>query len=181
MAKAEGCVVYGTAGSAKKLDFLRSQGVDHPINYREADFAEVVGSLRGEAGLDVVFDSLGGKAFKQGYRLLGPGGRIVGFGASSRMGGGRNILNDIRTLLGFGFYAPPFMLMASKSVLGVNMLRIADHRPDMLRLCLESVVTLWKEGKIKPVVGGVFKGEEMAAAHRFVEERKSIGKVIVQW
>ena len=181
LAKQAGCIVYGTAGSEKKLDFLRELGVDFPINYRKEDFFERIKAMRGKEGLDVVFDSLGGKAFKKGFKLLGPGGRIVGFGAATRTNGGRNIINDIRTLLGFGFFAPPFMLMSSKSIIGVGMLAIADEKPTLLRLCLESVVELWKEGKLKPIVGGEFKGEEMAAAHRFVEERRSIGKVIVRW
>ncbi len=181
LCRERGAIMYGTAGSAKKLDFLREQGVQHPINYREVDFDAHIRELRGDQGLDIVFDSLGGKAFKKGFKLLRGGGRIVGFGAASRSDGGRSIISDIRTLLGYGFYAPPFMLMASKSVLGVNMLTIADQRPEVLRRCLEAVVELWEEGKIKPVVGGVFKGDDIAGAHRFVEERKSMGKVIVEW
>lgn len=181
LAKRRGCVVYGTAGSAKKLEFLREQGVDHPINYREVDFFTKIKELRGEDGLDVVFDSLGGKAFKKGSKLLRPGGRIVGFGAASRSDGGKGIINDLRMVLGFGFYSPPFLLMNSKAIIGVNMLRIADHKPKLLKHCLEEVVKLAEAGEIKPVVGGEFSGNDVAAAHAFVEQRKSIGKVIVTW
>lgn len=181
MAKNRGCVVYGTAGSAKKIEFLKEQGVDFPINYREQDFYDRIKELRGDEGLDVVFDSLGGKAFKKGAKLLRPGGRIVGFGAASRSSGGKGIINDLRMVLGFGFYSPPFMLMNSKAIIGVNMLRIADFKPKLLKHCLEEVVKMATEGVVKPVVGGEYKAENLAEAHKFIEQRKSIGKVIVNW
>lgn len=181
MAKRKGCIVYGTAGSAKKLEYLRKQGVDHPINYREQDFEAEVRKLRGEKGLDFVFDSLGGKTFKKGHKLLAPGGRIVGFGAASRSGKGRNIFADIKLLLGFGFYNPAFMLMSSQGIIGVNMLRIADHKRSLLQWCLESVVKLTESGDFNPVVGGVFTSAQLPEAHHFLEGRKSTGKVIVTW
>lgn len=181
LCKRKGCVVYGTAGSPEKLKYLVEQGVDVPINYRKEDFYEKIKSLRGEEGIDVAFDSLGGKAFKKQEKLLKPGGRIIGFGAASRSNGGRSIISDIRMVLGFGFYSPPFMLMKSKGIIGVNMLRIADHKPKLLKHCLTEVVKLAEEGAINPVIGGEFAAEDLVKAHKFVEERKSIGKVIVNW
>lgn len=181
LCKRKGCIVYGTAGSPEKLKYLAKQGVDIPINYRKEDFYEKIKSLRGDKGIDVAFDSIGGKAFKKQTKLLGAGGRIIGFGAASRSNGGRSIISDIRMLLGFGFYSPPFLLMESKGILGVNMLRIADHKPKLLKHCLQEVVKLAEAGEIKPVIGGEFTADELVQSHKFVEERKSIGKVIVNW
>lgn len=181
LAKRRGCIVYGTAGSAAKIEFLKQQGVDFPINYREHDFAERIKELRGDGGLDVVFDSLGGKAFKKGAKLLRPGGRIVGFGAASRSDGGKSIISDLRMVLGFGFYSPPFLLMKSKAIIGVNMLRIADYKPKLLKHCLQEVVKLAEAGEISPVVGAEFAAADLAKAHAYIEQRKSMGKVIVNW
>ncbi len=181
MAKHRGAIVYGTAGSEKKLEYLRGMGVDHPINYNKEDFFEKIKGMRGEEGLDIVFDSLGAKAFNKGYKLLGRGGKIVGYGASSRTGSGGNIFGDIKTLLGFGRYWAAFLLMESRAVIGCNMLRIADHRPQVLKHCMTSVVKAASEGILKPNVGKRFKHTELAEAHEFVEGRKSMGKVIVTW
>ncbi len=181
MCKLKGCIVYGTAGSPEKLKYLTEQGVDVPINYRKEDFYKKIKSLRGDKGIDVAFDSIGGKAFKKQTKLLGAGGRIIGFGAASRSNGGKSIISDIRMLLGFGFFSPAFLLMQSQGVLGVNMLRIADHKPKLLKHCLQEVAKMAEAGAVKPVVGGEFKAEELVEAHKFVEERKSIGKVIVKW
>ncbi len=181
LAKRRGCVVYGTAGSESKLDYLRGMGVDHPINYRRQDFAEAVRALRGDDGLDVVFDSLGGAAVRKGLKLLAPGGRIVCFGAAEREAGRFQILRDIQFAASFGFPHPIPLLMSSKGLIGVNMLRIADHRPLVLKRCLQAVVDLGLSGGIRPTVGGRFPAEQLAAAHEFLESRRSTGKIVVTW
>ena len=181
IAKGRGAIVYGTAGSESKLEYLRELGVDHPINYNKEDFFDKISQMRGEKGIDIVFDSLGGREFKKGYKLLGRGGRIVGYGNASRTGAGANIFTDIKTLFGFGFYWAAFLLMESRAVIGCNMLRIADHRPQVLQHCMVSVVKAASEGQLKPFVGKVFKHTQLAEAHEFVEQRKSMGKVIVTW
>ena len=181
MAKRRGCVVYGTAGSDKKLDYLRQIGVDHPINYNTEDWVAKVKQLRGDKGLDVIFDSLGGAEFKRGAKVMGKGGRIVGFGNASRSQGWANIFGDLKTLFGFGFFSPAFMLMESRAIIGVNMLRIADHRPKVLKHCLQEVFRLAEESVFKPLVGAEFPSTELVAAHAYLEGRKSMGKVVVNW
>lgn len=181
LCKRRGCVVYGTAGSDEKLEYLRAQGVDHPINYRREDFAVAVRRLRGAAGLDVVFDSLGGSAVRKGLALLGPGGRIVCFGAAERGAGAPQILHDVRFALSFGFVHPIPLLMHSKSLLGVNMLRLADHRPEALSRALHGAVELALAGSLRPTVGGRFGAEEIAAAHELLGGRGSTGKIVVTW
>jgi NADPH:quinone reductase-like Zn-dependent oxidoreductase len=181
IAKARGCVVYGTAGSDAKLEHLRAIGVDHPINYRREDFAAAVRRLRGTAGLDVVFDSLGGSAVRKGLALLGAGGRIVCFGAAEREAGPLQILRDLKFAASFGFPHPIPLLMSSRSVIGVNMLRIADHRPETLGRCMQAVARLAADGTLRPVVGGRFDAAQIAAAHAFLGGRQSIGKIVVTW
>ncbi|WP_053912763.1 NADP-dependent oxidoreductase [Streptomyces sp. TP-A0875] len=70
IAKARGAHVIGTA-SAAKHDFLRSLGVDEPLDYRERDFAEVVRDV------DVVLDTIGGDTGMRSLRVVRPGGIVV--------------------------------------------------------------------------------------------------------
>lgn len=181
LAKRRGCIVYGTAGSDAKLDYLRDLGVDHPINYRTNDFAEVVRRIRGSDGLDAIFDSLGGSAVRKGLQLLGAGGRIVCFGAAEREAGNFQLLRDIRFLASWGIPHPIPWLMSSKGLIGVNMLRIADSRPLILKRCMEAVVDLALKGELRPVVGGRFSADRIADAHEFLGGRASTGKVVVTW
>lgn len=181
IAKHRGCYVFGTAGSDKKLDYLREQGVDVPINYNKVDFADVIRQARGSDGLDVIFDSLGGSAIRKGLKLLAAGGRIVCFGAASHEAGNLQLLRSARFALSFGFPHPIPLLLNSRSILGVNMLRIADNRPLVLQRCMQNVARLAQEGVLRPVVGGRFTADKIADAHAFLEGRGSTGKIVVTW
>lgn len=177
----KGCSIYGTAGSDRKLELLREQGVHHPINYNSEDFEQVIKAKLGGRGLDVVFDSLGGSSFAKGFRSLGKGGRIVGFGAAEQVGGPVQVLSTLKMAVSFGLFSPIQLLMNSRGMVGVNMLHIADERPHVLARAMRAVIGLWSQGSISPVVGGTFPATSLAEAHRFVESRQSTGKVIVTW
>lgn len=181
LGKWKGCVMYGTAGSDKKLQYLKEQGVQHPINYQTTDFAEEIKKLRGEKKLDAVFDSLGGKSFKKGVGLLAAGGKIVAFGAAEMSGESKSYLKMIKLGLNFGIYHPVYLMMKTIGLIGVNMLQIADNKPEILERCLKAVVELNKQGILKPVSGGIFSIDKLADAHRLLESRQSIGKVVVKW
>jgi NADPH:quinone reductase-like Zn-dependent oxidoreductase len=181
LCKRRGCIVYGTAGSEDKLRYLRGLGVDHPINYRTIDFADAVRRIRGSDGLDVIFDSLGGASVRKGLQLLAAGGRMVCLGAASRATGRVQVLHDLPFALSFGFQHPIGLMINSKSIIGVNMLRLSDQRPLALQRCLEAVVRLALDGEVQPTVGGRFTVDAIAKAHAFLEGRGSIGKVVVTW
>jgi len=181
LCKRRGCVVYGTAGSQDKLSVLRDLGVDHPINYRDADFAAEVRRIRGEAGLDVIFDSIGGATTRKGVALLGAGGRMVCFGAADHTPGPLQPLRSLRFLASFGFPHPVLLMLRSRALIGVNMLRIADSRPEVLQRCLQAVVDLSLKGELRAVIGGRFTADQLGAAHALLESRRSTGKIVVTW
>jgi NADPH:quinone reductase-like Zn-dependent oxidoreductase len=179
LCKRKGCVVFGTGGSEEKLAYIRANGADHAINYTTQDFAAEIRKVS-DRPIDVVFDSAGGKTFRKGKSLLGAGGRIIGYGAAEQLEK-KTIFGSIRLLFDFGFTNPVFLLMASKSIIGVNMLRVSDQRPDILQRCLQNVVALATVKEILPHVGGRFKATEIGEAHAFLESRKSTGKILVTW
>ncbi len=178
IAKSKGCIVYGTA-SKSKLAHIRSIGVDHPIDYRNTDFSNVVHSDLGGAELDFAFDSIGGKTFKQSYKLLKPGGTIVYFGAASQIGSSK--LKALGVVAGFGLFSPIQLLMSSKSMIAVNMLRIADHKPELFQKIFAGVMDYVDQGIIKPTLAKKFHVDQIADAHEYLETRQSIGKVVMEW
>jgi NADPH2:quinone reductase len=179
IAKWKGCTVYGTAGSNEKLEYLKNIGVDYPINYREESFIDRITELRGKQRVDVIFDPIGGRNFRNSLKVLAYGGRIIPFGASSREKKG--ILSLINVAWGFGLHLPVGNIMKSQTWAGVNMLRIADYKPELIQQCLSNVYKLYQQGVAKPHVGGVFKADELGKAHDFLESRNSIGKLVVEW
>lgn len=175
LCKLKNAKIYSTAGSDSKLEYLQRQGVDYPINYNKEDFSKVI-----KEPIDVAFDSLGGDNFRKSYNLLQKGGRIVGYGASS-FTDAKNIIDKGIMAAKFGFYHPAQLLIESRSIIGVNMLRIADYKPDTLKFCMDSVINLLKQGKIKPEVGKMYKASDIYTAHHDLENRKTIGKIGIVW
>lgn len=175
LCKLKGCKIYGTAGSEEKLQYLKKQGVDYPINYRKQDFSNEI-----KEKVDVVFDSIGGKNFKKGLNLLNYGGRMVAFGAASQLEAG-NFFKKVKFGLSFGFYHPVMFIMNSKTLAGVNMLKIGIHKPDILQYCMQNVVKLAEDGKIDPYVGQMFPVEKLNEAHTALETRATMGKIGVYW
>jgi NADPH:quinone reductase-like Zn-dependent oxidoreductase len=172
------CEVIATTGSASKVDLLKQQGAAHVLNTSTENFYTRVKELA-PGGVDTIFDALGGKFIKSGIKLLSPAGRIVCYGASQMTG--TNLFNRVRAALQFGFYHPAEFMMSSKSLIGVNMLHIADKKPELLQHCLQQVMKLHAEGILSPMKGKIFPASEIAAAHRYLQERKAIGKVALAW
>lgn len=178
-AKHRGCTIFATAGSADKIEYLKKCGVDYPINYKTHDFAEEVIKIAGKNSVDVVFDAVGGASVKKGIGLLNSGGRLVCYGAADLSD--KNILGKLGSVVSFGIYHPIFLMMASKAIIGVNMLKIADNKPTVIQHCLQQVVELVNQKIFTPEVGKVFNAAQIGEAHDYLEKRKSIGKVVVEW
>ncbi len=181
LAHRRGCIVIGTAGSEEKINFLKESGVEYAINYRKYDFAEEIPKLLGDKKADVIFDPVGGKSFKKDKSLLDYGGRIITYGASDQLNRRKGFISGIRLMMDFGFFHPVGLLMKSSGVIGVNMLKIADFKPEIMQRTLHNVVDLASKDEIRPHIGKEFDAVDIASAHEYFEMRKSIGKVVLHW
>jgi NADPH:quinone reductase-like Zn-dependent oxidoreductase len=179
IARSLGAEILGTASSSKH-EFLRSQGVDHAIDYHTSDFETQVHRITrasGDPGVDVVLDPLGGRATRKNYRLLRTGGRLIVFGFSRAVTGERRSLAALPELAAMPRFHPLGMMRANTTVSGFHLGRI--NNPERLREDLVALFDLYARGAIRPVVGRVFPLEEAAQAHRFIQQRANIGKVLL--
>jgi len=181
LCKRNGLKVVGLCSSPQKIDYLEKMGVDLPINYKEVNYAQAIEQAYGKRKMDLIFNTVAGKSFKNDLKLLAHGGRMFCFGGAARSGQRAHIINDLGFLLKTGFISPLFMMMKSQAVLGVNMLRLADHRIDIIGHCLHALVDLWERNEIRPQVGATFKAKDIAAAHELLESGSSTGKIFVYW
>ncbi|MEP0369380.1 MAG: zinc-binding dehydrogenase [Cyclobacteriaceae bacterium] len=179
--KNKGCVVFGTAGSDEKMEYLKSLGVDHPINYRKVDYLAEIEKLGFKRKIDATFNPVGGDYVKKDMQLLNSGGRVLLYGASKLTDARGNIFKLLKMVFGFGFWSPIGFVSKSTSLVGINMLKIADNKPEILPRCMKAVIKLYSEGKIKPTVGGEYSHDQLADAHAFLESRNSMGKIAVKW
>lgn len=181
LAKLKGCEIYGTVGSDEKMEIAKANGVDHPVNYRKVDYQKAIEQQLNGDRLYATFNAVGGKSFRKDMRLLGHGGTIVSFGAADRSGRSGGFFANLQLVFRMGFFHPLFLMMRSQTVAGVNMLKVADHYPEILQKLMEHVLTLTNENKLNPQVGGRFDISELGKAHELLESRKSSGKIIVTW
>ena len=181
LAKYRKAEVFAKIGSESKRQFVIDLGADHVINYNVGDYENQVLSMLNGKRLDVSFNPVAGSTFKKDFRLLGSGGRVVLFGGSERSGKKWGILSTLNFVRKMGLVIPIGLMMRSKNVLGVNMLKIADNKPEVLTHCLTEVVKLHHEGVLQPHVGGIFNASHLADAHARLESGKSTGKIAVFW
>ena len=183
VARNVGAEIFGTA-SASKHDAIRAQGVAHAIDYRSADFeAETLRLTDGE-GVDLVIDALGPTSFRKDYRLLRPGGRLVMYGLSEAASEtGRDIPALLRSLAKMPLATIPWwkslsLMNENKGIFGLNMLKWWDREGSLDRLT-EPLMADLEGGRLEPVVARAFPFEQAGGAHRFIAERRNVGKVVL--
>ncbi len=183
IAKSIGAEIFGTA-SPSKHDAIRGFGVDHAIDYRNDDFAEVVMRLTNDEGVDVAFDAVGPSSFRKDYRVLRPGGRLICYGLSEVQTGERRNLPGLlkgvarMTTATMPWWKSLMILNENKGVFGLNMLWWWEREGSLSRL-MEPLAAGLESGIYEPVVADSFPFEKAADAHRFIHERKNVGKVVL--
>ena len=177
LARLRRATVIGTA-SAAKHNALRSFGVDHAIDYRHADVEAEVKRLTKGRGVDVVLDPLGGPSFGVSYRMLAPLGRLIMLGISSVAGEKRSTLRLLRTWWSMKAYDPLSLINRNRGVFGLNVGHLWEERRQLQPL-MELILTELSASRLQPVVSRTFPLDRVADAHRFIQNRSNIGKVVL--
>jgi synaptic vesicle membrane protein VAT-1 len=178
LARLRRATVIGTA-SAFKHDALRSFGVDHAIDYRHANVAEEVKKLTRGRGVDVILDPIGGRSFTDSYRMLAPLGRLVIFGLSAAAPGEqRNLWHAFRAWLATPRFNPLSLINRNRGVFGLNVGHLWDERKQLAGI-MEMLISELRAGRLTPVVARTFPLDRAADAHRFIQSRANIGKVVL--
>jgi len=183
IARNVGAEIFGTA-SPSKHDAIRAQGVEHAIDYRSLDFEAEAMRITGGEGVDLVIDALGPTSFRKDYRLLRPGGRLVMYGLSEgTKEGKRNIPAMLKSLASMPTTTMPWwksllIMNENKGVFGLNMLKWWDAEGSLDRLT-EPLMADLEGGRLDPVVAEAFPFERAGDAHKFIAERRNVGKVVL--
>jgi NADPH:quinone reductase-like Zn-dependent oxidoreductase len=184
IARSRGAEIFGTA-SASKHDAIREQGVDHAIDYRTLDFEREIRRITAGEGVDLIMDATGPTNFRKDYRVLREGGRLIMYGASElTTEQGRSIPTLARNLMRMPIATMPWwkslsILSENKGVFGLNMLAWQDR--EGLDRVIEPLSKELEAGTIKidPVVAESFPFDQAGDAHRFIAERRNVGKVVL--
>ena len=159
-----GMIVYATVGQDEKIVALRPYAT--AINYKTDDFAEKIGQLTNDEGVDVILDIVGGPYFKRNLGLLKKDGRLVIIGF---MGGRMAHEVDIQTLM-----------LKRATVTGSTMRgRTAAEKQQIAEALRRHVWPLLEAGKGKPMIYASYPMAEIAEAHACLDSGQHLGKVVI--
>ena len=150
-----GARVVATASTEEKRRFCVEHGAEETFGYDE--FAEAVRP-------DVVMDPVGGDLFAPSVSILAPLGTLVAIGYA---GGWWQELN------------PALLVGRNVGIQGFYLGRLMARRSDVVAEAAGELLELWAAGAVTPVVGAEFPLAEAADAHRLIEDRKHVAKVVL--
>jgi synaptic vesicle membrane protein VAT-1 len=178
IAKKIGAVTYGTA-SPGKHKFLTDRGLDHAIDYRKQDWQPQLMQLTNGRGVDLIIDPIGGAHFKKSYQSLRHTGRLGMFGVSSGSANGiSGKLKMLKAAIQMPRFHPLGLFNKNRGVFGLNLGHMW-HEPEKVALWMRDLIRGVDEEWIRPHVDQAFSFDDVGKAHRRLEERKNIGKVIL--
>lgn len=163
MAKNLGAEVFTTVGTAEKADIAREAGADHVIVYTEVEFEEAIREVIGDEGLHVVYDGVGKSTFDAGLDLLRPRGTFVLFGGASGQ-------------------VPPFDLQRLNrgGSLFITRPSLGHHiQPPEGQERADELLRWIAAGQVEIRIGERFPLSAAADAHRALEGRNTVGKVLL--
>ena len=162
-----GAGTIGTSGSARKLERLKTIGLDAGIATRAPDFAARVKEITGGKGADLIVNCVGGSVFAECIRSLAYQGRLATVGYVDRV---MKSEIDLEAL-----HANRYVLF------GVSNARFGpDQRAETVRGFVRDIYPAIADGRMTPIVDRVFPFEELPAAKDYVESNVQVGKVVVR-
>ena len=178
-----GLEMYGTCSSRSAPAVSDLGGT--PIDYQHQDFVKEIHRLTGE-GVDVVFDSIGGTHIWRSRKALRPGGRVVTYGLTSSLRGGRlasgrpGRRHRFRAIAIFGLYiAGGWLLPGRKRVVPYSIQWLRRLRPALFRQDLIALFDLLRQQKIKPLIAQRFPLSDARQAHELLGKGGVTGKIVL--
>jgi NADPH2:quinone reductase len=163
MVKLRGGRVIGTAGTREKAEVARAAGADDVILYREQDLVAEVKRFTDGKGVDVVYDGVGEATFMQSLDSLKLRGMMALFGQASGP-------------------VKPFdpLLLMTKGALFLTRPTLANYAsPDELKWRSGDVLGWILNKKLQLLTERVYPLADAAQAHRDLESRKTMGKLVL--
>jgi NADPH2:quinone reductase len=163
LAKRQGAgTVIATAGSPAKLRFLEELGADVAIDHTRSDWAERVRAAA-PGGVDLALEAVGGAMLHQSIELLAPFGRVVVYGAAA---------GDLTSV-------PVRGLFSLKTVAGFSLLAWRAAGTDQARADIAELTGLLETGGLLAAAETRLPLAEVVQAHRLLEERAVLGRLIL--
>jgi len=166
LARAFGARVFTTAGSEEKCAKCRELGAEVAVNYREADFVEVVREATGGKGANLILDMVGGDYIKRNLRALAVDGRLCMIA----------FLEGPKAEINFS------AVMRNRQTITGSTLRpqSVQAKAEIAETLRAKVWPLLEAGRVAPVMDSVFPLAQAADAHARLESSGHVGKIVLE-
>jgi NADPH:quinone reductase-like Zn-dependent oxidoreductase len=178
-----GLEIYGTCSSRGAAAVSDLDAI--PIDYEHQDFVKEIHRLTSE-GVDVVFDGIGGTHIWRSREALRPGGRVVAYGLTSSLRGGRlasgrpGRRHRFRGIAIFGLYITgSWLFPGRKRVVPYSIQWLKRLRPALFRQDLIALFDLLQQRKIKPLIAQRLPLSEARHAHELLGKGGVTGKIVL--
>lgn len=168
-------------GCIEKAEQIQSLAPNKIIIVETLDYFKQLKSLLGNERLVASFNATGGKTIANELRLISSGGNLVLFGGAALLSSRLKWLSMLNFIRTSGLFSPIPLMMGSRGIIGVNMLRLADDHPSLIERHLRQCFQWYKEGALIPLKANEYNARQLVDAHAFLESGKSTGKVLVYW
>ncbi len=167
-----GACVTGLVGSEAKKEAVKALGAHEVFTYEEHE--------KNSKTYELILNASGGRSLKQDFKKLVPAGRLVGYGASQLVQGSRRSWWKAGCML---LQSPLFspLWMENRGVFGLNLLKYLEDPSArlLLQVFLHTILERFQEGSFQTLVGKTFPLQEAADAHRYLQSRENIGKIVL--
>ncbi|CAA9588569.1 MAG: hypothetical protein AVDCRST_MAG86-4145 [uncultured Truepera sp.] len=167
----EAGTIIAAASSSDKQALAKKLGADHTVDYTRPNWSKEVLDVTAGRGVDVVLEVTGGDVFEQSLACLAPFGRLVVYGRSS----GAPLEFSADTIQRV-FYDPS----PNQSIINFNLGLWFGLRPERAVAALQKLIGFVVEGKVDVQVGHVLPLKHAREAHQLLEERRSVGKIVLK-
>jgi NADPH:quinone reductase len=178
-----GLEMYGTCSSRAAAAVSGLGGI--PIDYEHQDFVKEIRRLTND-GVDVVFESIGGKHIWRSREALRPGGAVVAYGLTGSLRGGRSASrrpggrHRFRSIAMFGLYtARSWLMPGRKRVVPYSIQWLKRLKPALFREDLSTLFDLLRQRKIEPIIAHRFPLNEVKRAHELLGTGGVTGKIVL--
>jgi NADPH:quinone reductase-like Zn-dependent oxidoreductase len=162
-----GGVPYGTSRTPQKIEVARGVGLEDGVALPSgpAGLTDVVASWTGQRGVDIILDLVGGAYVGPGVEALALKGRMMLVGTVA----GSQATIDVRRVLGRRLTLKGTVLRA----------RPRQEKAEVTEAFSREVVPLLANGRLRPVIDGIYPLAEIVGAHRRMESNETVGKVVI--
>ncbi|NXP52557.1 QORX oxidoreductase, partial [Heliornis fulica] len=159
-----------TAGTQEKLKATASAGAAAGFNYKNEDFSEKVLAFTQGSGVDMILDCVGGSYWEKNLNCLSTDGRWIIYGLLS----GGEVHGDLLA-----------RLLSKRASIQTSLLRSRDKEASSgsEQTFTDDVLPYFSGGispHLQPLVDSIYPLQEIAQAHRIMEENKNIGKIVIK-